>query len=80
MFLKELRPFFKGSSLFPGEIGISLGNNHVLQGERTLFLRELWLFPKVVFFIRELFLFHWELAWDYHLIFFCLAKLLPKGN
>ncbi len=31
MFPKELMPFFEGSSLLLREIGISLGNNHVLK-------------------------------------------------
>jgi hypothetical protein len=45
------------------------------------FLKENSLLPKgVVFFTWECFLLHRELAWDWHLIFLWLRKLLPKGN
>jgi hypothetical protein len=45
-----------------------------LPPKNSLFLEE------VIFFIKEFFLFHGELAWDQHLIYFSLKKLFPKGN
>jgi hypothetical protein len=36
------------------------------------------LLQKVIFFTMELFLLHGELAWEWHLVFFFLGRLLPK--
>jgi hypothetical protein len=60
-------------------------------GKEALFLGEIWAFPQGKLIApRESCIFHdccvlhgmfftpWELAWDWHLIFFCLGKLLLK--
>jgi len=45
------------------------------------FLKENSLLPRgVIFFTRECFLLHGELAWDWHLIFLWPRKLLLKSN
>ncbi len=67
LFPKETTLFPKKGAFFPKELGPFPKEN-------------LLLLEKVVFFTRELFLFHGELAWDWHLVFFCSWKLLPKSN
>jgi hypothetical protein len=63
-----------GSTLFPKEVALLLGELGPFPKENSLLFRE------VVFFTKELFLFHGELDWDWHLVFFCLGKLHSKGN
>jgi hypothetical protein len=55
------------NALFPKELGPS-------PEENSLLLKETTFFPNVFF------LFHGKFAWDWHLIFFSLGKLLSKGN
>jgi hypothetical protein len=60
--------------LFPKEGALLLGELGPFPKENSLFLGE------VVFFTKELILLHREFVWDWHFVFFCSRKLLPKGN
>jgi hypothetical protein len=73
-FLKELKPFLGGSTLFHRE-GAFLPEELVpFPKENSL------LFEEAIFSHEEFFLFHGEFVWDWHIVFFPLRKLLPKGN
>jgi hypothetical protein len=73
-FSEELWPFPKESTLFLGEGALLPKELRPFPKENSLLLGE------VFFFTKEFFLFNGEFAWDWHLIFFSLGKLFPKGN
>jgi hypothetical protein len=58
LFFGELEPFPKENSLLPKEDALFFGELEPFSKENSLFPKE------VVFFPKELFLLHGELAWD----------------
>jgi hypothetical protein len=72
-FPREHKPFPKKIHYSPKEVPFSWGN---LGPSQRKFIAPM----EFVFFTMELFLFHGEFTWDWHLIFFSLGKLLPKDN
>jgi hypothetical protein len=71
-----------GTYVFPRNLGLSQGKILCSLGKVPFSLRNLGLpqrkliAPQGKKFIKEVFLLHWELAWDSHLIFFSPRKLL----